>query len=173
MKKSNICFLDFETSGIDVYTDSPIEIGAVLLETNGEIISEFHSFIKPRTDAKFSKEAIKVHGINKEDLTTAPLQNEVLESFFESFGNDFRFGGWNVSFTYRFLKSMCHHSNKIDLFNKISHRHIDVQSISYVLNEINLFNSEVNSLSDLCKYFSLHRREKHSALEDAKFAGLF
>lgn len=168
MKKNNICFLDFETSGIDVYTDSPIEMGALLVDTNGEYISEFHSYIRPRTDAKFSKEAIKVHGLHKKDLTDAPFQKEVLESFFDNFGNNFKFGGWNINFDISFFKSMCHHSNKIDLFNKISHRHIDVQSINYLLNEINLFSSEVYSLSDLCDYFSLHRMEKHSALEDAK-----
>lgn len=168
MKKSKICFIDFETSGIDVYEDSPIEIGAVLVDITGNLISEFHSYIKPRVEADFSEEAIKVHGLNKRDLINAPNQNDVLENFFNTLGDDFKFGGWNIDFDISFFKSMCHHSHKIDLYNKIDHRHIDVQSINFFMNELNFYSSQVISLSDLCNYFSLDRNQKHNALEDAK-----
>jgi len=36
-----ICFIDFETTGVDVFRDEPIEIGAVLVDDNLKIIKQF------------------------------------------------------------------------------------------------------------------------------------
>lgn len=56
----------------------------------------------------------------------------------------------------------------MNFYNRINHRHLDVQSINYVLNQIGVFDSELNSLSDLCEYFSINRSTSHSVIEDAK-----
>lgn len=36
-----ICFIDFETTGIDVFRDEPIDFGAVLVDFNLTIKNEF------------------------------------------------------------------------------------------------------------------------------------
>jgi DNA polymerase-3 subunit epsilon len=166
--KNNICFIDFETSGIDVYKDSPLEIGAVLMDSSGSYISEFHSYIRPRTNRCFSKESIDIHGLRPEILLNAPTQREVLAEFFKLIGTEFRFGGWNINFDVSFFKSMCHFCEMEDDFNKINHRHLDVQSINYLLNQLNLFEMSLNSLTELSNYFSINREVRHSAIEDAK-----
>ena len=74
----------------------------------------------------------------------------------------------DVNFDVSFFKSMCHYSNMMRKFKKINHRHLDVQSINYLLNHLGVFNGELNSLSDLCQYFSITRSNNHSAIEDAK-----
>lgn len=163
----NYCFLDFETTGIDVFKDSPIEIGSILVNDKGKIIKEFHSFIRPRNKRVFSSSAIKVHGIDINILENARSQYDVLLDFFNTMGTDYRFSGWNINFDVSFFRGMCHYNNMMREYNKIHHRHIDVQSIVFYLKEKNLLPKELKSLDDIIKYFNLKRKNKHNALEDA------
>lgn len=165
---TNICFIDFETTGIDVFKDSPIDFGAVLVDHNLEIIKTFQSLIYPRNKRQFRSSAIKTHGIRLEDLSSAPDQNEVLSSFFNEFGTEYMFAGWNINFDVSFFRGMCHHQNKMKLYNSINHRHIDIQSLNFFAKQLKVVDSDINSLSDLSNYFNINRSIKHSALEDAK-----
>lgn len=167
LMKSKICFIDFETTGIDVFKDSPVEIGAVLINSKGCVQKRFHKYIKPRTKRKVSKAAEEIHGLTNLDLLSKSPQHEVIESFFDEFGTDFRFGGWNINFDISFFRSICHHSNKMRLYNRINHRHIDVQTISFLAKELGIISPKYNSLTDLASLFSIERSTKHSALEDA------
>lgn len=164
----NICFIDFETTGIDVFKDSPIEIGSVLVDDKGEILKIFHSLIQPRNRRIFSTSATKIHGIDNILLENARTQHEVLFDFFSTMGTDYRFSGWNINFDVSFFRGMCHYTKMMREYNKIYHRHIDVQSIVFYLKTKNLLPNELRSLDDLIKYFSLKRSTKHNALEDAK-----
>jgi DNA polymerase III epsilon subunit-like protein len=164
----NICFIDFETTGIDIFKDSPIEIGCVLVSEEGEILKEFHSYIKPRNNRVFSASSKNIHGMNKELLENAKSQQDVLIEFFNNMGTDYRFSGWNINFDVSFFRSMCHYNNMMREYNKIHHRHIDVQSIVFYLKEKNLLPNELKSLYDLINYFNLKRNIKHNAMEDAE-----
>lgn len=164
----NICFIDFETTGIDVFKDNPIEFGAVLVNEKNEIVAEFHSYLALRTKRKFSAQSKLIHGLDESKLNEAPEQNKMLTKFFEEFGTDYRFAGWNINFDVSFFRRICHLNNFMREYNKIYHRHIDVQSISYFLSQKNIMLEREKSLSDLADYFGLERQEKHSAIEDAK-----
>jgi DNA polymerase III epsilon subunit family exonuclease len=164
---SNICFIDFETTGIDLFLDDPIELGAILTNSSGEVIKQFHSYISPSSVKKFSKSAIEVHGINFSDVSDSPTQGEVINDFFEYFGTDFRFAGWNTNFDIGFFRKICHLNNKMKLYNSIQYRHIDVQTICFIAVEFNILNRSITSLSDLADFFGIQRKKKHSAIEDA------
>lgn len=162
-----ICFIDFETTGIDVFRDEPIEFGAVLINDNLKIINEFSSKISLGKSVYLTKNAFKIHNISVEELRDAPNQREVTNKFFSEFGTDFRLGGWNISFDVSFLRKMCHKNGMMVKYNKINHRHIDAQSLGYLAVEIGLIEKENNSLSSWVDYFGFERTENHSAIEDA------
>jgi len=164
----NICFIDFETTGIDVFKDSPIEIGCVLVNESNEILKSYYSYIHPRTKRRFTSSSIKIHGIEEELLQKAKSQKEVLAEFFKIMGFDFRFAGWNINFDVTFFRRMCHLNSYMRFYNKIYHRHIDIQSIVHYTKEINLLPNELNSLDDLIHFFNLNRSIKHNAMEDAE-----
>lgn len=164
----NICFIDFETTGIDVFKDNPIEFGGILINENGETLKKFHSFIQPRSKRNFSTTSKKIHGLSSLSLNEAPSQNEVLLNFFNSFGTEYKFAGWNINFDVSFFRRMCHLNNYMREYNKINHRHIDIQSIIFYLKERNILPKELKSLDDLIIFFNLNRNEKHNALEDAE-----
>jgi DNA polymerase-3 subunit epsilon len=163
-----ICFIDFETTGIDVFRDEPIEFGAVLVDYNLKIENEFSSKISIKKSVYLTKRAFNIHNISIEDLDKSPSQKEVVNKFFNKFGTDFRLGGWNLSFDVSFLRKICHKNGMMVRYNKINHRHIDTQSLGFLAAELGLVEQSNNSLNDWVNYFGFKRRNNHSALEDAK-----
>ena len=167
MISNNICFIDFETTGIDVFRDEPIEFGAVLVNENLEVLNKFCSKIKINKSVYLKKSAFNIHNIELSDLSNAPNQKEVLMGFYDSFGTDYRLAGWNISFDVTIFRRMCNKNAKMIDYNKINHRHIDVQSLNFLANQLSLFPKQLNSLSDVSNFYSLTRSKNHSALEDA------
>lgn len=163
-----ICFIDFETTGIDVFRDEPIEFGAFLVDLDLNVKKEFSSKIYLRNSVYLTKRAFKIHNISVETLNKAPNQKEVLINFFNEFGTDYRFGGWNINFDVSFLRKMCHKNGMIVRYNKINHRHIDIQSLAFLAVELGFVKQGIDSLNDWVNYFGLKRMSNHSALEDAK-----
>jgi len=163
-----ICFLDFETTGTDVFKDNPIEIGAVLTDNELNIIAEYHSLIAPRTIRKTTRKALSIHGISRNELESQPTQKQVLIEFFKKIGTDYRFACWNMNFDISFFRRMCHLNNEMINYNKINYRHLDLQSIVSFLKEKGVLDFDGSSLSDLTQHFSISRQNQHSAFEDAK-----
>jgi DNA polymerase-3 subunit epsilon len=162
-----ICFIDFETTGIDTIKDEPIEFGAILVDTYGKIVKRFHSRIKLDKKESFDKSSYRIHGIDYDSLEASPSQEQVLVLFFDSFGFDYCFGAWNASFDVTFFKRMCSSNNMNQSFEKIKYRHLDVQSISKFATHLNILDSKIKSLSDCAEYFGISRSIHHNALEDA------
>ncbi len=165
---SNLCFIDFETTGSNVFEDHPLEFGAVLVNKNFEIVNEFFSSIKPPDRSQNTATAFAIHNIKLRDLEDAPTSKVVLDDFFERFGVDYGFAGWNISFDVPFFRKLCYLNEMMDLYNKIDYRHIDVQTICKIARELTLIPGNIKSLDDCVRYFGLNRSKVHNALEDAK-----
>lgn len=163
-----ICFVDFETTGIDIFRDEPIEIGAVLVDENLTIKKEYSSKIAINKSVYLTKRAFKIHNISSEEASQSRLPKEVMVDFFQSLGTDYRFGGWNINFDVSFFRKLCHKSGLMVKYNKINHRHLDIQTIGFLTNQLGLLPTNQNSLSDWIQYFGLKRGSYHSALEDSK-----
>lgn len=163
-----MCFIDFETTGIDVFRDEPLEFGAVLVNDNLDVIKEFHSKISPSNKVYLTKRAFNIHSLTIEELKDFPTQKEVAIDFFKDFGTDYRFAGWNISFDVSFMRKICHKNGLMRQFNLINHRHIDTQTIGFLATELEIVSFHSKSLNDWVDFFGLVRGTKHSALEDAR-----
>jgi|AntRauTorcE11897_2_1112592.scaffolds.fasta_scaffold21363_2 DNA polymerase III epsilon subunit-like protein len=167
--REHICFVDFETTGSNLFEDEPIQIGAFLASgSDDKSLSEFKSFIKPTKNIKNTQKAFRIHGISTKDLVNEPEPKQVLSNFFEKFGTNFCFGGWNISFDIPFFRKLCYENGYQKYYDDINYRHIDVQSVCRTLKYIDLVEPDLNSLSDFANYFGLERSKAHDALEDAK-----
>lgn len=166
--KKNICFIDFETTGSNVFEHDPIEIGAVLINQEFHIVNEFFSTIKPRNGSKNTLTAFRIHKIKLVELENAPTSKQVINKFFKEFRVNYCFAGWNISFDVPFFRKMCYLNDMIDSYNNIDYRHIDVQTICRIARELKLIEANVRSLDDCAKYFNLTRSTTHNALEDAR-----
>lgn len=168
MKNNNICFLDFETTGIDLINDFPIEIGAILVDGNLNFIKEFHSLIKPNYAFKIKESALKIHNISEQVINESPTEAEVLNLMFKSLGTNYRLAAWNMSFDVSFFKALCYRNDYQECLNKLNYRHLDVQTINFIAKEIGCIPNDINSLSDLTNYMGLSRSKFHNAKEDVK-----
>ena len=74
-----ICILDTETTDLYWNTCAPVQLAAIICDTNGNIIDSFNEKIK--TTHKIAPSASEVHGIYAKDLVNCRGEIDVLNSF--------------------------------------------------------------------------------------------
>lgn len=78
--------LDFETTGLDITKDEPIQIGIIEFDANGKIIGEYQSLIKPDQKTDELKHIVGfITGLSISELETAPTRATVeqeIQNFF-------------------------------------------------------------------------------------------
>ena len=164
------CFIDLETTGSDYANDYPIQIGAILVDIhNFKILKEFSSLINIPKGIIISEKAKEIHGLKKEDIKNAPKPKNVLKDFFNEFGTDYAFAGWNVCFDVSFFRKICIENGFNNQYKEINFHHLDVQSIARYLKIKGNIEGDI-SLINLCEMYNLKRLENHDALEDAKLS---
>lgn len=167
MGKKNICFIDFETTGIDLINDYPIQLGASLMDIEtGTELANFSSYIQPGKTWDETDRAFKVHGITYETAMSGLSQWDCLNRFFDTMGTDYSFGAWNACFDVQFFRRMCYENGFENQMHKIYYRHFDLQSYVRGLNETHQLDG-IESLDDLRRFFDIKRRSDHDAYEDA------
>ena len=80
----NYVVFDLEATcwdGYDKSQNETIEIGAVLVNENKEIVSEFQSFIRPLKFPILSEFCKELTSIKQSDVDSAPFFSEVIEDF--------------------------------------------------------------------------------------------
>ena len=153
MTDSYIC-IDLETTGLNPKTDKIIEVGMVKVENN-EIVEEWETFINP--GRLLDERIIELTGIRDEQLSSAPVIEDVLPKLLATAGDSVMLGH-SVLFDYSFIKKAA--VNQRRAFEKSG---IDTLKIARKY----LVELESRSLSSLCRYYGISHNA-HRALEDAK-----
>ena len=168
MNTKQLSFIDFETTGSDAINDYPLHFGAVLINIPGfQIIKKFESYIQPPQNTRSTKIAYSIHRIKTEDIYDSPPIRNVLAEYFEQFGTNYSFAGWNVCFDISFFRKGCFYAGFYEQYMKINYRHLDVQSIAqalFVAGKLPIFDG---SMTSLCNFFNLSRDSMHTGLQDA------
>ncbi len=115
-KKYRYIWLDFETTGLDVTKDEPIQIGLIEIDETGNIINEYQSLIKPTKKTDELKHIVGfITGLSIQELETAPTRDEILPQIENFFGENTIIIGHNIGFDLNFLKayfpSLSYHSS--------------------------------------------------------------
>lgn len=101
-KKRFVAF-DFETTGLDEYSDQIIEIGAVRV-VGGYVVDTFQRLIDP--GCPIPRAASDINGITDQMVAGKPAIYEVLPAFLYFVGDDV-IAAHNVSFDWKFLANAC------------------------------------------------------------------
>lgn len=153
MTDSYVC-IDLETTGLDPKTDKIIEIGAVRVENN-IVVDEWETLVNP--DRQLEERIIELTGIRDEQLSSAPMIEEVLPALLEIVGS-YPLLGHSLMFDYSFMKraavnrKMSFEKNGIDTL-KIARKYLS--------------GLESRSLGYLCGYYGICHNA-HRALDDAR-----
>lgn len=146
-------YLDTETTGLEENRQI-IEISLVDADLN----LLFHSKVKPTI--QIGEKAIKVHGINLDDLADEPTFEEISDKFFSSMDGK-KIIGYNIEFD---LKAIINSANARDV--KVPMIKAEFMCAMTFANQ--LFKRErYQKLTDLCKAFNIDTCGAHSSLADA------
>lgn len=150
-----IVALDLETTGLDPQKDRIIEVAAIRINKNGEIVGEFQSLVNPGIPVPSLIQSLT--GITPEELDQAPrfeeIQNQILAFIGES-----PILGHSVQFDVNFLKSHGVHLSQ----NKI----LDTCQLAQTF----LPRETSYSLEILSEKYGLVHDNKHRALDDTRVA---
>lgn len=82
---SDAAFIDCETSGLDPKTTALLSVAVVRVE-GGEIVDEWSSRVRMRSDKVWEMGAERVHGISQSEAWRAPPFEDVLPDFRRALG---------------------------------------------------------------------------------------
>lgn len=172
--------IDLEMSGSIPGEHDIIQIGAVLVNENFEVLSEFESLVYPENEADFDPGSKKVHGISRFELEEAPSLEEALddlEFWLQEEGgfssrkamSSLKLCGQGINNDISFLKAAYH---QVNLTWPFAYQCIDLQDISmfyeHILKANGLPSPDRLNLNSIASFLGMEReRNKHNALEDA------
>lgn len=149
--RAEIVALDLETTGLDIETDSIIEIGAVRF-ANGEVLEEFETLINP--GFVIPSETTHITGIYQDDLRNAPMLPAVLPKIIDFVG-DSPVVAHNVGFDLGFMRR----------YGALKHNvTIDTHDLAVILKP----SAARYSLAALTTELEIHLENAHRALDDAR-----
>ena len=145
-----------------------IEIGAVKLDKNFNIIDRFNIFVKPQYNHQVTPYITKLTGIVSTVTMKAPCFEEALQSFVDWIGDTgiTRIYSWSNNDLHQ-LKTECEF-NRIE-FPKVLKRWLDVQKVFPKM--MGLYNDRRQiALKEAVKYFDIEIDDKkvHNALYDSE-----
>lgn len=149
----NYIVLDLETTGFDPDFSEIIEVGALKV-SNGKVIDEFSSLVKP--EEEIDEFITKLTGITNAMVADAPAYDVVLKDLYDFIGNDL-IVGFNTSFDINFIYDFGENINLI--FNN---DYVDVMRFARKL----LPELPHHRLKDMPKALDFEITESHRALSD-------
>ncbi len=153
-----IIVFDVESTGTDVTKDEIIQIAAIKIDKEGEVIDSFERFIKPN---KSVGNSVLVHGFSDEYLKEYGEDKEkVFEEFLE-YSKDALIVGHNVNYDISILNSELERCKMNKPIFKGIYDTLDIYRRFYP----NLPNHKLETLS---KIFPIKHSPSHNALDDVK-----
>ncbi|AUG33824.1 DNA polymerase III subunit epsilon [Candidatus Hodgkinia cicadicola] len=154
--------IDTETTGLDHNRDRIVELAIVEFKLRGPIRKLYHSYFNPEP-IKVSKEALRIHGITNELLSTKPKFESEANKITQIINNN-KLLAHNAEFDKRMLT------------HELRLARLDIPNVCWfdTLKLANSLNpSKSNSLRALCKKYKIKEiNSKHDALSDCKMLAL-
>ena len=160
MRNVTFAVVDFETTGLNPETDRIVQLAAVIVNGDGEIIDSFDTIVKPESPAEYQHGAEHIHGISAEQVSNGMPLHTALEKLWDiSTGNVFT--AHNAPFDLGFLHA---ESKRVGLNGSIE-AHIDTLELSRRISGAD--NSRRHNLFALCEHYGIERDKVHDAKSDA------
>jgi len=169
---SKIFWIDSETTGLIPNVHAMIQI-AGLIDIDGEVVSTYHTNIRPHPGARIDKKALEVNQTKELDLSSFPDHYEVysrLTSLLESHigkydpSDKFILAGYNVGFDEGFLRALFKACGDLYFGSYFAWPKIDVAGL--IAEEYCKGLRNVNfKLETMCSHYGIPIKA-HNALED-------
>lgn len=153
-----IIVFDVESTGVNVTKDEIIQIAAIKIDKNGDVVETFERFVKPNKSV--GKSAL-VHGFTDDYLERNGESKEKVFSEFLDFSDNAIIVGHNVQYDISILASE---------LNRINMRKYNFKGVFDTLDIFRRFypNLPNHKLETLSKIFPISHEPSHNALDDVK-----
>lgn len=166
MRWDKLVVVDFETTDIDYAKANNlpiyiIEIGAVTLNSDCEVVDRFSELVKPESFDTLTDFVTDLTGISRKDLESVRSLREVYTDF-AKFSGSKRLAAWNAYYEKFVLENL--------LFETKHHLILDLATLAYFkLQEKEILVSNL-SLREVATLLSVDFPKNHRAVNDAELA---
>jgi DNA polymerase-3 subunit epsilon len=159
MRDISFAVVDFETTGVDPETDRIVQLAAIVVNGEGEIVDSFDTVVKPESPAEYVHGAEHIHGISEAEVQGGmPLKEALRKLWSISEGN--LFTAHKARFDLGFLHA---ESARVGLGGRI-HNYVDTLALARKTDEAR---TRRHSLEALCEHYGIERTRSHEAKADA------
>ena len=160
MRNVSFAVVDFETTGLNPEIDRIVQLAAVIVNGDGDIIDSFDTIVKPENPDEYQHGAEHIHGISAEQVSSGMPLRLALEKLWDiSAGNVFT--AHNAQFDLGFLHA---ESERVGINDHVE-VHIDTLELSRRTTGAD--NTRRHNLLALCEHYGIERDKVHDAKSDA------
>ena len=160
MRNVSFAVVDFETTGLNPETDRIVQLAAIIMNGEGDIIDSFDTIVKPESPSEYQHGAEHIHGISAEQVASGmPLRKALEQLWSISSGNVFT--AHNAAFDLGFLHA---ESERVGIEGRIEF-HIDTLELSRRTTGADT--TRRHNLFALCEHYGIERDQVHDAKSDA------
>ena len=160
MRNVSFAVVDFETTGLNPETDRIVQLAAIIVNGEGDIVDSFDTIVKPENPAEYQHGAEHIHGITAEQVSSGMPLREALEQLWAI--NDGRiFTAHNAPFDLGFLHA---ESERVGIEGSVEF-HIDTLELSRRTTGTDT--TRRHNLFALCEHYGIERDKVHDARSDA------
>ena len=151
--------VDVETTGLNPQQHRVIQVAAVRMSFDGEVIDTFHSIVRPECPDEYHHDAEHIHGISSDAVAQGMPLRDAMHKLGQSLTNSVLVAH-NAKFDIGFLRA---ESERVGYELPIN-SHIDTLALS---RRLDTENQHSHRLSDLCERYDISIARAHDAAEDA------
>ena len=160
LRNVSFAVVDFETTGLNPETDRIVQLAAIIMNGEGDIIDSFDTIVKPESPSEYQHGAEHIHGISAEQVASGmPLRKALEQLWSISSGNVFT--AHNAAFDLGFLHA---ESERVGIEGRIEF-HIDTLELSRRTTGADT--ARRHNLFALCEHYGIERDQVHDAKSDA------
>jgi DNA polymerase III subunit alpha, Gram-positive type len=127
-----IILTDVETTGLDPRRHEIIDIGAIKIDQNLNVLGRFATKVKPQFLGSADPVALKINGYSPDAWGCAEHPWTAFHDFHKFSAGEI-LAGWNVAFEFMFLKDAFQEYQVADIMTSYAHLRIDLPSIAWAL----------------------------------------
>ena len=162
----HLIIFDLETTESLTALPEIIEIGAIKINANFDVVDKFETLVKPRDLSRVDRRISSLTGLTQSQLSTEKTFDDVWEGFAEFTSFNFsRLCSWNTSFDIAVLREE-YRSRGLGF----PHNQASVDALSVVWTVASIWGLKLGgmSLRKSCERFGVIRGDTHRALSDAE-----
>lgn len=151
--------VDCETTGVSPSSDRILQIAAVVVNSQGQLVESFETIVKPECPSEYVHGAEHIHGISTTHVANGmPLRQALQQLIDISHGHIFT--AHNAPFDVGFIHAEAERVGISHRFDK----YLDTLTLS---RRLDVDKARRHTLDALCEHYGIVRERAHEALSDA------